>query len=224
MSSPSTRWTVIRGAAQGMPAAQAEFAKLYGPVVRATLRARWRQTPLFHEVDDAAQQVFVDCFKSDGALGRADEARETGFGAFLYGVVRNVARSFERERARSRERQATGAVDLEAVTSREDSCAKVFDRAWAGAILRDAAALQLERAREAGPEAVRRHELLGLRYGENLPVREIAARWGVDPDALHREATRAREEFKQALFDVVRELQGPRGVEAECQRLLACSF
>ncbi len=90
-------------------------------------------------------------------------------------------------------------------------------------MLRRAAELQLNRAREKGPDALQRHRLLELRFGENLPIREIAARWDVDPDRLHREYPKAREEFKRALFDVVSELDGGKStlVEAECARLLA---
>ena len=221
MASDSTRWTVIQRAADGNPAGREEFVLRYGPVIRSYLKARWRLTPMLEFVDDAAQQVFLDCFKEQGALGRVDPARG-GFRGFLYGVVRNVARDLERKQARRRERQPTSAIDLQALASRDESLGRVFDRAWASALLRDAAALQLERAREKGPEAVRRHRLLQLRYGEGLPIRAIAARWEVDAERLHREYPKAREEFKRALMDVVRELQGggAEGVEGECARLL----
>ncbi len=224
VSSVSTRWTVIRRAAQGIPADQAEFVGRYGSVIRAYLVARWRHTALFDQVEDAAQQVLLDCFKKDGALSRADPDREAGFRAFLYGVVRNVALTVERKRARTRERQTTSSVDLEAFESKEDSCATVFDREWARTLLRDAAEVQLARARKKGPDATRRHRLLALRYGENLPIREIAARWEMDAAVLHREYPKAREEFKRALMDVVRDLQGggPEAVEEECTRLLGC--
>ena len=213
---------MIRRAAEGVPKDQAEFASRYGPVIRAYLGARWRQTQLFDQVDDAAQQVFLDCFKEGGALHRADPDRETGFQAFLYGVVRNVARGIERKRARTREHQATSSIDLQLIASSEDSCAAVFDRAWASGLLRDAAELNETRAKEKGPDAVRRHRLLALRYGENLKIREIAARWGVDAAHLHREYPKAREEFKRALMDIVKDLQGgaPMAIEAECTRLL----
>ncbi len=224
VSSVSTRWTVIRRAAQGIPADQAEFVGRYGSVIRAYLVARWRHTALFDQVEDAAQQVLLDCFKKDGALSRADPDREAGFRAFLYGVVRNVALTVERTRARTRERQTTSSVDLEAFESKEDSCATVFDREWARTLLRDAAEVHLARAREKGPEATRRHRLLALRYGENLAIREIAARWEMDAAVLHREYPKAREEFKRALMDVVRDLQGggPEAVDEECTRLLGC--
>jgi hypothetical protein len=42
----STRWTLVRGAADGEAAAREEFARLYEPVVRACLLARWKRSPL----------------------------------------------------------------------------------------------------------------------------------------------------------------------------------
>ncbi len=195
MGSYTTHITLLeRLSGEGSASAWREFCDRYGPVIRAYLSARWQHTPLFDEVDDAAQQVFVDCFKHDGALGRADPARSSGFRAFLFGVVRNVARAIERKRARSRESQATSSVDLQAIASKEESCATAFDRSWATGLLRDAAELQLARARQDGADAVRRHGLLGLRYGENLPIREIAARWKMDRAVLHREFGRDDEE------------------------------
>jgi RNA polymerase sigma factor (sigma-70 family) len=222
VTSDSTRWTVIRRAAEGNPADREEFVRRYAPVIRSYLKARWRMTPMIDDVDDGAQLVFLDCFKENGALGRVDPERGD-FRAFLYGVVRNVARNLERKRARRRERQPDSEIDLEAFASKEESLASVFDRAWAAALMRDAATLQLERAKERGPEAVRRHRLLALRYGDGLPLRKIAARWSVAPDLLHREYPKAREEFRRALMDVVREMQGGgrEAVEGECARLLA---
>ena len=212
----STCWTMIRDAGEGDPVARERFAALYAPAVRAYLGARWGSGPLGQAADDAVQDVFVECYREGGALANADDRRQVPFRAFLFGVVRNVARGIERKRARSREQQPPSDFDLEA---KEDSCATAFDRAWAQALMRDAAELQLSRAREIGPEAVRRHRLLALRFGENLPIREIARRWEVDADVLHREYPKAREEFKRALMDVVGELHdGP--AEQECARLL----
>src|SRR2546430_90059 len=45
----------------------------------------------------------------------------------------------------------------------------------------EAATVQRDRAAGRGPEAVRRVELLQLRFAENLPIHTIAARRGVDP-------------------------------------------
>ena len=50
------------------------------------------------ELDDVVQEVFLACFKEDGPLSRADPERPGGFRAYLYGVVRNVARGVEKKR------------------------------------------------------------------------------------------------------------------------------
>jgi RNA polymerase sigma factor (sigma-70 family) len=222
LTSDSTRWTVIQRAAAGSAPDRDAFAQRYGPVIGAYLGARWRGTPLFDEVDDVRQQVFVQCFKEGGALGNADAGRETGFRAYLYGVVRNVALTMERGRARSKEYQSDSGLNLEALDSKEDSLARVFDRTWAQALMRDAAALQLKRAQAVGKDAVRRHRLLALRFGEGLPIRDIAKRWDVEAALLHREYAKAREEFRRALTDLVGDLEGSaESVAGELSRLRA---
>ena len=183
VSSHTTRWTVIRGAARGDSTNQAEFARHYGPVIRAYLGARWRQTPLIDEVDDAAQQVFLDCFKEDGALGRADPAREGGFGAFLYGVVRNVARGDRTDPGpRASERQPTSSVDLDAHRVRRGLVRerlRVRPRVGPPPCMRDAAELQLRARAGEGPRGRPPPPSCStLRYGENLPIREIAREAG----------------------------------------------
>lgn len=86
-----------------------------------------------------------------------------------------------------------------------------------------AQAAKLMRARATDGAARRRVALLALRFEENLPIREIARRWEVDPARLHRHYARARDEFKGALHDVVAEHScgTANEVEAECLRLLA---
>ncbi len=216
--SDTTCWTVIRGAAQGRPKDREEFARRYEPVVRAYLGARWRASGLKGEIDDAAQEVFLDCFKDGGALERADEGRPGGFRAFLYGVVRNVAARAERERGR-------GGLPLEAdLPSRDRTLSDAFDRAWAEALMRQAARLMEARAFAAGSEAQRRVEILRLRFGEEMPIRDVARLWNADAAKVHHEYATAREEFRAALYDVVAEHQGgPRSdVEREAERLIVC--
>src|SRR5262245_36513833 len=106
----STCWTVIHGAAAGGAGDRDEFARRYLGVVRAYLAARWRSSACLGDLDDAAQEVFVECFKQGGVLERAE--RERGFRPFLYGVVRNVAARFEKQRARQQQRQPAE-VDLD---------------------------------------------------------------------------------------------------------------
>ncbi|MFO0957305.1 MAG: sigma-70 family RNA polymerase sigma factor [Isosphaeraceae bacterium] len=203
----STCWTMIRAAADGSPADREELARRYLGVVRAYLAARWRGSALLDELDDATQAVFVECFRRGGVLDAAGAGRVPGFRAFLYGVVRNVAARFE-------DRPARAAGPLPDIEADEPTQSRLFDRAWAREIMAEAGRLQEARARDRGPEALRRVELLRLRFEENLPIREIAARWGADPAPLHHAYALARQEFRAALLEVVA-FHLPDGTAAE---------
>lgn len=211
----STCWTVIRAAAAGSSADRDELARRYFEVVRAYLAARWRGSPLRGDLDDATQEVFVECFRDGGVLEAAGAGRVTGFRAFLYGVVRNVARRFE-------SRPARAAVPLPEVAADEESQSRLFDRSWARAVMAEAAERQKQRAAERGPEAVRRVELLRLRFEENLPIRTIAERWSVPAAELHRAYATARREFRETLLEVVafHHPGSPAEVEQEAASLL----
>jgi RNA polymerase sigma-70 factor (ECF subfamily) len=217
--SDSTCWTVIRGAAAGIRRDREEFARRYSPVIRAYLGARWRETPLTAEIEDTTQEVFLDCFRDGGALVRAEPGPRRAFRAFLYGVVKNVARRTEHERAR-KGLSFRSSFDPPAA---EKTLSKVFDEAWALTLVRQAIARQTELAHAAGRDAVRRVELLRLRFHDDLAIREIAELWGEDPDRLHRWYRKARKEFRAALHDVVAEHNSgtPAEIDAECSRLLA---
>ncbi|NNF41685.1 MAG: sigma-70 family RNA polymerase sigma factor [Phycisphaerales bacterium] len=216
--SHTTCWTIVRGAAAGRAGDRRQFAERYLGVVRAYLIARWRGTPLIQELDDAIQEVFVESFRPGGALERVDAERASaGFRGFLLGVVRNVARRIEQRQGRGRQ------VPAEATPANgaDETLSRVFDRAWARTVMREAAARQRERAAGA-PDAEQRVELLRLRFHEDLPIRRIAELWGADPEALHREYARARREFRAALTDVVafHHPGAPAAIDAECVELV----
>ncbi len=197
MSIPeSTCWTVIRAAAAGSRDDRDELARRYLGVVRNYLMDRWRDSALRKELDDAVQDVFLECFRQGGVLEAASGGRVPSFRAFLYGVVRNVARRFEGRAVRT-----TGA--LAEVEDSEESLSRLFEKAWARSIMAEAARLQRRRADIGGENAIRRIELLRLRFEDNLPIRTIAERWGVDPAGLHHIYALARKEFKEALLEVV---------------------
>jgi RNA polymerase sigma-70 factor (ECF subfamily) len=113
-------------------------------------------------------------------------------------------------------------MDLDGLPSAEASLSRVFDRAWARALLREAGRLQEQRARLAGEAACQRLELLRLRFHEGLPIQEIARRGSTDAASLHHEYARARQEFKAALLEVVafHHSGSPAEVEQECANLL----
>jgi RNA polymerase sigma factor (sigma-70 family) len=219
-SSQSTCWTLVHGAAAGDGQSREQFAVRYAPVVRSYLAARWRGLPLFEDLEDALQEVFLECIRQGGLLERAEDDRPGGFRAFLFGAVRNVALRFEQ---RGGAREAAADIDLANVAGRDDALSKVFDRALARSIMREAAERQAALAAERGHDAGRRVELLKLRFQDGLPIRDIAMRWGVDAADLHRQYARARKEFHAALREVVgsHRLAEPEQVDAQCAQLLA---
>jgi RNA polymerase sigma-70 factor (ECF subfamily) len=214
-------WSLIARAAAGDRAARSVFSRSYLPVVRKFLEVRWQATPLAGELDDAVQEVFVECLRENGVLANADSERGDMRG-LLFGVSRKVAARFE-ERARTRagrDRAAGSAID--AIHARESSLSTVFDREWARTMLRLAGDQMRTRAQEGSSEARSRVELLRLRFAEGLPIREIAAKWAAEPEALHRAYAKAREEFRGCLRTVVAEhaVRSEADLEGEVARIL----
>jgi RNA polymerase sigma-70 factor (ECF subfamily) len=207
----STCWTVTRAPARADAAPEREeFARRYAAPIRAYLAARRRGRPnLRQEVDDAAQEVFVECFRAGGALAHVETGRAVGFRAFLYGVARNVALRFETRagpRAAGRggaDADVNSAVDLDQLPADDPTLSRAFDRAWVQTILAQAVAAQQEAAQLRGAAAVRRVALLRRRFGDGVPIREIAHEWGVDAAVVHHEYARARAEFVAALKQVM---------------------
>ncbi len=220
MSDPqSTCWTVIRGAAAGGRQAQEEFARLYEPVLRAFFGARWKGSPLVGDLEDAVQEVFLDCFRADGALARVDPKRGSGFRPFLRGVARNVALRIETERRR---RARDEGADLDAITADDETASHAFDREWAKTVMREAAERQVANASTDAQK--RRVDLVRLRFHEGIPIREIADLWKEDAARLHHEYAQAREDFRRALAEVVAFHHpggSPEEVEREAAELLA---
>lgn len=214
-----TCWTLIREAASGEDRSAGDFVARYRPVVEAYLRVRWREGSCAGYVEDAAQEVFLECFKQGGALERSSQEPPTSFRAFLRGVVRNVALRWETWREHRVERRTDSVIARQPAD--DESVATAFDRAWALTILREAVALQRERA-AGDADGERLVELLHLRFHEGLPIREIAKRWDVSADSLHREYPRARREFEAALKEAIRFHHPHRAdrPEAEFRRLL----
>ena len=84
----TTSWRVILEAGAGEQTAKDEFVARYSGVARAYFCARWKGTALTQEVEDAVQQVFIECFREQGVLTRVAPGRVTGFRAYFHGVLR----------------------------------------------------------------------------------------------------------------------------------------
>lgn len=200
-SRDSTCWTLVRGAAAGVPEDREDFVRRYAPVIRAYLGARWRLPSEHEEVADGSQEVFLQCFKAGGALERAEPGTSGGFRAFLYGIARNVASASERRRTRNRG-ELDDADVLPVVASEEATLSAVFDQAWARMIMREARELLERRTPEEGRAALGL-QALRLRYESALPSREISAKMGIDAGVVYQLLTDARKEFRGALLEVM---------------------
>jgi RNA polymerase sigma factor (sigma-70 family) len=218
----STCWTVIQGAAAGSAADRDDFVRRYTPVIRAYLAARWHDSRYQQEIEDGVQEVFLECFRQGGVLERANPVHAGGFRSFLYGVLRNVALRIEARLARHWRSQPPEGFDPESVAADEPSLSAVFDQAWAISLVREAGRLLAEQAKPRGEEAVRRVELLRLRFQEELPIRAIARQWQVEPAVVHHEYAKARQEFKAALLQVLAFHQpgSSADLEQQCSDLL----
>lgn len=218
-----TCWTLIHAAATGSEADRAMFARRYLPIVRSYLAVRWQDSPRRVHIDDAAQEVFLECFRQDGVLSKADPDRPGGFRRFLLGVVRNVAARVEKRSARRRARRESGSFHPEQMPSDDKRPSQVFERAWALSIMEQALKMQERRAAKADDASRQRIELLRLRFEEGLPIREIAARWEQDPATVHSAYRKAREEFKNCLQQVVafHNPEAAKNPNRECRELLS---
>lgn len=221
-SSPSTCWSLIRDAAEGHAPDRAAFALRYGPVARATLEARWRGAARRGDVEDAVQEVLVECLRAGGVLERARANEVGGFRAFLHGVILNVARRFESDEAR-RAIIACGGSGLDRLDGAGEPLSEAFDRAYARALLQEALEALRANALTRGGRAPERLELLRLRFEEGLPIRVIAARFGREAPFVQREYLAARLEFKEALLGVLRahRFGSEGGVESGLRHLRA---
>jgi len=210
----ATSWTILHDAASGNDAARTAFIRRYLPAVRAYLSARWEGTALRDQLEDAVQEVFLQFLEPGGVLeGGLGRVRGDSFRAYLYGLVRNVARMWERRELQRRDAEPRSKPDLDRIDADETRLSRVFDRRWARSIIAEAVALLRERAESE--EALQRVELLHLRFTDNLPIREIADRDGSERTDLYRQMERARAEFMKALADVLCRQSGEATVDVE---------
>lgn len=200
-----TSWTLIRSAAEGGRAAREEFGRRYMPLVEACLASLGSLRPTGSDLDDAVGEVLVECLKSQGLLERAELGRGAGFRALLFAACRNVALRQRTRRGRRREVSVETGV-IEALTSEEErTLGRAFDQAWAAELLREAGEHQAREAQRKGLAAVRRVEILRLRFQEGLEVRDVAALLALEPDFVHHEYAQGRKEFERSLRAVIAE-------------------
>ena len=198
----STCWSLIHRAADADETARTQFVERYYSVAKAYLSARWSNRRRQEDIQDALHDVFAECLRPQGVLGRTGALHGDSFRGFLFGVVRKVAQRHERVWNRPADR--SDSEPLQYMPADDESLAQAFDRAWARAVVTEAVALQEERANSLGDEASQRIELIKLRICESVPVRKIAEQWDKPAEWLHRELARGKQEFASCLQEVLR--------------------
>ena len=196
----STHWSVVLGARAQDPSLRNEFGERYAPIVRAYFAAYWHLPADDPRVEDATQDVFLQCFRSGGVLDNVDPARKGGFRAYLFGVARNIGLSSDRNEARRRSRTCnldTTEIEEDSSDSQPDAA---FHQAWARHVADEAFQLMQTKG---GSGAEARVAMLRLRYFGGLSPREIARRAGLPVEETYRLLYAARGQFRAALLDVV---------------------
>ena len=129
-----------------------------------------------------------------------------------------TSRCAPRQQARRRQ-MLEARPSLDDAADGDPSVSQLFDREWARMLMREAGQLMLERSTD--DKSRLRVELLRLRFGRDLAMSEIAARFDIDLAALHRQYARAREEFRSCLRSVVAFhcVRTETELDDECRRL-----
>ena len=201
---PTEVWQLVEAAGAGDVAARAEFLQQFGPLVRLWLQQRWRDTPFRGLVDDAVQDVFVECCRPDGALRRADPERCVhGIEVYLRGIVRNVAARLERTEARHFGHRRDLEVGQASTMPARLGVADQIDRAWAMAQIGAAFDL-VAHTDSSGATGHSLRELLHLHFEEAMPVRAIAGAWHTKVEHVHELRRRACGTFRACLLRVRR--------------------
>jgi len=213
----STRWTVVRQAADSQTASQhalsalSELCQIYWRPVYVFLR---RQGIPQHDAQDLTQGFFAELIDSR-AYTRADPMKGR-FRSFLLGTVKHfVAHVRDHDRAQKRGGGSTPVQLDEAALSEAETYASrcthssadgIFDREWAVSVARQALD-RLAQEYELGGKAALFEALKSrLTTGEAaaIPYQELANRLGRTAAHLRVEVTRLRARYGTILREEVR--------------------
>jgi len=212
----STRWTVVRQAADSQTASQharsalSELCQIYWRPVYVFLR---RQGISQHDAQDLTQGFFAELIDSR-AYTRADPMKGR-FRSFLLGTVKHfVTHARGRDRAQKRGGGNTPVQLNEAALSEAETYASrckdwsadgIFDREWAASVARQALD-RLAQEYELGGKAAL-FEALKSRLTANeaaaIPYEELANRLGRTAAHLRVEVTRLRGRYRAILREEV---------------------
>jgi DNA-directed RNA polymerase specialized sigma24 family protein len=229
----STRWTVVRQAADSQTASQhalsalTELCQIYWRPVYVFLR---RQGVAQHDAQDLTQGFFADLIESR-AYARADPTKGR-FRSFLLGTLRHfVAHARDRDHAQKRG-GASVAVQLdEAAICEAETCASrsnhwsadgVFEREWAASLARQALDRLGQEYDLGGKGALFEALKSRLTAGEAaaIPYEELANQLGRAAGHLRVDVTRLRARYRAILREEVSStVVDPRDVDEELRYL-----
>ena len=138
-------------------------------------------------------------------------------------MTQKVACDQDRVATRHRRLRLQPQEALDCIDSSDASQSQVFDRAWARLVVREAYDTLIADGGTC-PDALRRLQVLRLRYQEGLPPREIARRLAIaDVRAVYQMLSTGRTQFRRALTAVMRSYNpsaSPSEIERYCRDLL----
>ena len=212
----STRWTVVRQAADSQTASQhassalSELCQIYWRPVYVFLR---RQGIAQHDAQDLTQGFFAELIETR-AYARADPMKGR-FRSFLLGTLKHfLAHARDRDRAQKRgggmtavELDETAISEAEAYASRcnDSSADNVFEREWAASLARQTFDRVAQEYELGGKGAVFEALKSRLTVGEvaAIPYEELAKRLGRTAAHLRVEVTRLRARYRAILREEV---------------------
>jgi DNA-directed RNA polymerase specialized sigma24 family protein len=212
----STRWTVVRQAADSQTASQhalsalSELCQIYWRPVYVFVR---RQGIPQHDAQDLTQGFFADLIESR-AYSRADPTKGR-FRSFLLGTLKHfVAHTRDHNRAQKRGGGNTPVQLDEATVSEAETYASrcidwsadgVFDREWAASVARQALDRLAQEYELGGKAALFEALKFRLTAGDAaaIPYDELANRLGRTAAHLRVEVTRLRARYRAILREEV---------------------
>jgi DNA-directed RNA polymerase specialized sigma24 family protein len=229
----STRWTVVREAANSQTASQhalsalTELCQIYWRPVYVFLR---RQGVVQHDAQDLTQGFFADLIESR-AYARADPSKGR-FRSFLLGNLKHfVAHARDRDHAQKRGGAGvsvplddTAISEAETYASRcsHSSADRVFEREWAASLARQALD-RLAQEYELGGKAALFEALKSrLSAGEAaaIPYEELANQLGRTAAHLRVDVARLRARYRAILRgEVCDTVVDPQDVDEELRYL-----
>jgi len=205
----SSCWELVEAAASDDRVQRSALYARYEPVVRAFFCARWGLDGRHDRVRAAVQETFFELFRPGSPSDH--NAYDASFRDYLLEVVRETAPPFEERAAEAAQHDLAAQLTVE----NDAVVLHAFDRAWARSLVRQAGALQRERASEHRGGAMLRCQLIEMRFNEGLSLGAAGAKMGLQGETLRTAYAKAGREFAAALREVIREHDPSRPAEVD---------